>query len=76
MPEEPNASPPGIFLKSYLGIFAKWPFLSKAIGSGSTQDRRVYAGQWVNNAMHGAGRFTWPDGKLFEGRYDQDNYLV
>lgn len=40
-------------------------FLGKGIYIWS--DKRTYTGGWSNNKMHGNGKFTWPDGKVYEG---------
>ncbi len=31
-----------------------------------------YVGQWVHNRMHGVGKYTWPDGRSYEGEYVKD----
>lgn len=30
------------------------------------------AGDWLNNKMHGKGRYRWADGRVYEGEYYQD----
>jgi len=32
----------------------------------------MYEGYWLNNRMHGKGKFTWSDGHLYEGEYVND----
>lgn len=33
---------------------------------------KKYEGFWLNNTMHGRGRYTWKDGRKYDGEYDHD----
>jgi hypothetical protein len=47
------------------------------IGAGryAWPDGAAYAGDWVNNHMHGRGCFTHKCGDRFEGRFEMDHFL-
>lgn len=33
---------------------------------------KKYEGFWVSGRMQGQGVYTWPDGKIYEGKYLED----
>ncbi|NCW31861.1 MAG: hypothetical protein EBV92_01110, partial [Betaproteobacteria bacterium] len=41
-------------------------------GELSLSDGRRYRGQFVAKHFHGLGRYVWPDGKLYQGQWNQD----
>ena len=34
-----------------------------------------YEGEWKNNKMHGAGVFTWSNGKVKKGTWNEGEYV-
>merc|ERR1712050_416239 len=32
-------------------------------------DGRLFMGMWRQSAMHGVGKYVWPDGKEYSGQY-------
>lgn len=35
-------------------------------------DGREYVGEWKDNNMNGRGVCTWPDGRSYDGEYQND----
>ena len=35
-------------------------------------DGKKFEGEWLNNNMHGKGKYVWADGRSYEGSYEQD----
>merc|ERR1712187_908700 len=44
--------------------------LAPGQGSFKWKNLHRYTGQWVDNYMHGAGRYDWPDGSSYDGQYN------
>ena len=35
----------------------------------------VYEGDWVDNMMHGTGKYTTSDGTVYEGQFFEEKYI-
>ena len=35
----------------------------------------VYVGDWQDDMFHGKGRYTFADGTILEGRFENDTFL-
>lgn len=38
-------------------------------GIGLFESKGIYEGQWLNNARHGSGKYTWANGDSYEGEF-------
>lgn len=38
-------------------------------GIGLFESKGIYEGEWLNNARHGRGRYTWANGDQYEGEF-------
>jgi hypothetical protein len=47
---------------------------SKVDGKMTYEDKSVYLGQWHNNARHGRGTYTFPNGVIYRGEFVQDQF--
>jgi hypothetical protein len=39
-------------------------------------DGSIYEGEFKENNLHGKGRYTWPDGRSFDGDWVNNKRLV
>eukprot|EP01051_Picozoa_sp_SAG22_P001990 SAG22_NODE_84_length_21617_cov_48.600102_13_plen_101_part_00 len=70
----PLLSQPTVAIRGY------WKALGKAAGGArgivaaiaATAGGPHYHGEWQNDKRHGEGTMVWPDGRRFEGRWDND----
>ena len=46
-----------------------------SIGKLKFPDGSTYEGEWKNSKMHGKGVFTWSDGKVMEGTWNEGNHV-